>query len=78
MCMIMTGEISADAGDAMLDRPNFLLVLDPCLSDPERVELARRGFGAEDQLTDDGLTTLCLCGLEIDTSAANEGAYVLT
>jgi hypothetical protein len=75
MCVIMTGEI--DGGDALLDPRNFLLVLAPHLDDTERTELARRVFGAGDQLTDDGLTTLCLCGIEVDVSAANEGSYVL-
>ena len=72
MCMITTGE--AGDADAMIDRLSFLLVLAPHLGDIERTELARRAFGAEGQLTDDSLTALCLCGLEIDVSAANEGA----
>jgi hypothetical protein len=75
MCNILTGEI--ESGDALLERANFLLVLAPYLNDVERTELARRVFGAEGQLTDDGYTALCLCGIEVDVSAANEGSYVL-
>ena len=79
MCYVMTGEI--EGGDALLDHRNFLLVLAPHLSDIERTELARRmwaraGIG-DDQLTDDGLTAVCECGIEVDVSAAGEGAYVL-
>jgi hypothetical protein len=75
MCDIMTGEI--EGGDALLDHHNGLLVLAPHLDDIERTELARRAFGAEGQLTDDGLTAACLCGLEVDVSITGEGAYVL-
>ena len=49
----------------------------PHLDDIERTELARRVFGAEGQLTDGGLTAVCLCGIEVDVSAANEGSCVL-
>jgi hypothetical protein len=78
MCHVMTGDIGD--GDALLDSRNYLLVLAPHLSDIERCELARRlfaGAGQDDQLTDDGLTAICLCGFEVDVSAANEGEYIL-
>ena len=74
MCYVMTGEI--EGGDALLDRNNMLLVLAPHLSDTERTGLARRMFGLDGQLTDDGLTAACLCGLEVDVSAAGEGEYI--
>ena len=74
MCYVLT----ADCGDAdgLADLRNQLLVLSPQLSDGERAELARRAWGPEEQLTDDGYTAVCWCGLETDVSLAREGEYV--
>jgi hypothetical protein len=75
MCTILTDEISD--GDALLDEANWLLVLGSHLCNGERVEAARRAFGPEAQLEDNGYTAVCWCGLEVDVSKEREGAYVL-
>jgi hypothetical protein len=75
MAVLANGRLIAGGGD----RRVVVWNPDPTLHISAEMELgplpgqsARSGGTA-----DDGPTAVCLCGIQVDVSAANEGAYIL-